>query len=150
MSLPPLLKNGGQLAIDVYKKTFAATWLSTKYYMRPFIRDIEPKKLYALIQKYIDFMWPLALLLARIPKISHAINSRLLISEYTRYGFSGDMLKEMAYLDTFDMLSPRYDKPQTMRIVQNWFKEAGLTGIDVSYGYNGIVGLGKYYRNKKT
>ncbi len=147
MALPPLLKQDGELAIDAYKKTFLATWLSTKYYVRPFTRHMEPRHLYALIQKYIDFMWPLALLLARIPKISHAINSRLLIAEYSRYGFAEDMLKEMAYLDSFDMLAPKYDSPQTIGTIQTWFKEAGLTEIDVSYGYNGIVGLGKYCHN---
>ena len=142
MSLPPLLKNGGQLAIDVYKKTFTATWLSTKYYVRPLTRNMEPVLLYKRIQKYINFMWPLALLLGRIPRIGHAINNRLLIAEYSVYGFSGDMLKEMAYLDTFDMLAPMYDRPQTIGTVQAWFKEASLTEIDVSYGCNGIVGLG--------
>ena len=53
------------------------------------------------------------------------------------------MLKEMAYLDTFDMLSPKYDKPQTKNTIMNWFEEARLENCDVSYGYNGIVGRGK-------
>ncbi len=143
MSLPPLLKQGGKLAIDVYKKTFIATCLSTKYYVRPFTKNMEPQRLYSMIQKYINLMWPLALLLGRIPRIGHAINSRLLIAEYSRYGFSGDMLKEMAYLDTFDMLAPKYDSPQTIGTVKSWFKEAGLKEIDISYGYNGIVGMGR-------
>ena len=150
MSLPPLLKHGGELAIDVYKKTFVATWLSTKYYVRPLTRNMESHSLYEMIKKYINFMWPLALLLASIQRIGHAINSRLLIAEYSRYGLSGDMLKEMAYLDTFDMLAPKYDRPQTIETIQTWFKEAALTEINVSYGYNGIIGLGKYYHNAKT
>ena len=144
MQLPLFLTQGGELAIDVYKKTFIATWLSTKYYVRQLTRNIEPKRLYAMIQKYINFMWPIALLFARNRRFGHAINSRLLIAEYSRYGFSEDIRKEMAYLDSFDMLAPKYDSPQTIGTVQTWFKDAGLTDIIVSYGYNGIIGRGKY------
>ena len=53
------------------------------------------------------------------------------------------MLKEWAYLDTFDMLAPRYDIPQTLRTVRGWFSEAGLTEVEVEFGYNGIQGRGK-------
>ena len=147
MALPPHLKCGGELSIDIYKKTFISTWLSTKYYVRPITRGMKPQRLYKIIQKYINLMWPLALVLARIPRLGHAINSRLLIAEYTKYGFSGDILKEMAYLDTFDMLAPKYDRPQTIGTVISWFKEAGMKEISIWYGYNGIVGLGRYCYN---
>ena len=143
MTLPPFLKQDGKLAIDLYKKTFLATWLSTKYYVRPFTRNMDPQILYTMIQKYIDYMWPLAELFARIPYIGYAINNRLLIAECSRYGFSGEILKEMAYLDTFDMLAPKYDRPQTIGTVWAWFQEAGMKDVNVSFGYNGIVGLGR-------
>lgn len=54
-----------------------------------------------------------------------------------------DILKEWAILDTFDMLSPTYDKPQTIETVKQWFNDADLSNIDVHYGYNGIEGRGK-------
>ncbi len=143
MSLPAFLKPGGELVVDIYKKTIPATLLSTKYYVRPFLWKKDPSRLYKLVKNYVDLMWPLVSLIAKIPKFGVAINSRLLVAEYTNYGFSGEMLKEMAYLDTFDMLSPKYDKPQTMNTIMNWFEEARLENFDVSYGYNGIVGRGK-------
>ena len=103
----------------------------------------DPSQLYKLVKNYVDLMWPLVLLIAKLPKFGMAINSRLLVAEYSNYGFCREMLKEMAYLDTFDMLSPEYDKPQTKKTVLSWFKEARLENIEVSYGYNGIVGRGK-------
>jgi hypothetical protein len=58
------------------------------------------------------------------------------------YPLLDDVLKEWAILDTFDMLSPRYDNPQTIDNVREWFERAGLLDIDVHYGYNGIEGRG--------
>src|SRR5207248_3605674 len=34
LALPPMLKPGGELVVDVYKKTFFRTCLATKYYAR--------------------------------------------------------------------------------------------------------------------
>jgi hypothetical protein len=53
------------------------------------------------------------------------------------------MLREWAILDTFDMLSPRYDAPQTLENVREWFRVAGLDAVEVEIGYNGIEGRGK-------
>jgi hypothetical protein len=58
-------------------------------------------------------------------------------------GLRGNILKEWAYLDIFDMLAPRYDSPQTIDTLQKWFQEAGMADVVVHYGYNGIEGRGK-------
>ena len=143
MSLPAFLKPEGQLVVDIYKKTIVSTLFSTKYYVRPFLCKKNPKQLYKFVKMYVDLMWPFVSLIAKIPKFGKGINSRLLVAEYSNYGLCHEMLKEMAYLDTFDMLSPEYDTPQTKKTIMSWFKEARLENIDVSYGYNGIVGRGK-------
>ena len=49
-----------------------------------------------------------------------------------------DMLKEWAYLDTFDWFSPAFDKPQTLSRFRKWHQNAKLNNVDVHYGYNGI------------
>ena len=51
--------------------------------------------------------------------------------------------RELAELDTFDMLAPAYDRPQTLRAVRSWFAEAGLVEVEVEPGYNGIQGRGR-------
>ncbi len=56
--------------------------------------------------------------------------------------FSYEQLMEWSILDTFDKLSPKYDKPQRINTIRKWFKEAGLKKIEVCYGPNGINGKG--------
>jgi hypothetical protein len=47
-----------------------------------------------------------------------------------------------AILDTFDALASRYDKPQTLNDINDWFLKAGLLDVRVEPGSNGIVGNG--------
>jgi len=143
LALPPMLKPNGELVVDVYKKTFFRTYLATKYYARRLTGNIEPVHLYQLTRRWIDFMWPISRLISKIPLIGPSINWRLLIPDYSPLGLQGSILKEWAYLDAFDMLSPRYDAPQTIKTLSYWFQEAGMTDIVVRYGYTGIVGCGK-------
>lgn len=142
-SLPPLLKPGGMIVADVYKKTFVKHVLGTKYWVRPFTRNMPPDKLYKNIQRYVDFMWPVASVLRHVPKVGTPLNWRLLIGDYTNEGVPAAKLKEWAYLDTFDMLSPKYDYPQTLQAFRSWFEESQLVEIDVRYGYNGVQGRGR-------
>jgi SAM-dependent methyltransferase len=142
-ALPPMLKPGGRMAIDVYKKTFLLTILSTKNYVRWLTRRMDPEPLYRLTRSWVDLMWPICTIIRKIPRFGPTINWLLLVADYSRTGLSGNMLKEWAYLDTFDMLSPRYDSPQTISTVRRWFAEAGLVEVDVQSGYNGIEGRGR-------
>ena len=141
MCLPKYLKKGGSLVIDVYKKV-PSIYFSLKYYVRPFTKRIPPRILYPMVKRYIDFMWPLAGLFRKISKHGKNINWALLIADYSKYGLEENILKEWAYLDTFDMLSPVYDYPQTLATVKRWVKGAKLVNVEVKYGYNGIEAKG--------
>jgi SAM-dependent methyltransferase len=136
------LKPDGVIASDIYVKDIRHWLLQTKYWVRPFIKKDNPRKLYETTKKYVDFLWPLARVIRRLPGIGYAINWRLLVADYSKVLPNADdtILKEWAYLDTFDMLSPVYDKPQTLRTFKRWHEAAGLTDIDVLYGFNGIEG----------
>jgi SAM-dependent methyltransferase len=139
-ALPAMLKPGGHLVADIYKATLFRAFLHTKYYVRPITRRIPPERLYRLVQRYVDAMWPFCAAIRRVPRIGYAINWRLLVADYSFLGLQGDILKEWAYLDTFDMLAPRYDRPQTLDGFRQWFVEAGLSDIAVEYTPHGIVG----------
>lgn len=146
--LPRYLKPGGRLAADVYKlgssvRGLIGRCVPSKYWVRPFTKNMPAEKLYARCEAYIHFMWPLARVFSKIPKIGRWLNWRLVIADYRGvYDLSEEMLKEWAVLDTFDMLSPAYDYPQTIETFTRWFQEAGLKEIEVHYGYNGIEGRG--------
>jgi len=143
LALPLMLKPGGELVADVYKKTFFRAVLQTKYYVRPLTRNIAPERLYRLTKRWVNLMWPLSAMIRKIPRFGPSINWRLLVADYSGCGLKGNLLKEWAYLDTFDMLAPRYDSPQTISTMQQWFAETDLVEVEVRYGYNGIEGRGK-------
>jgi ubiquinone/menaquinone biosynthesis C-methylase UbiE/uncharacterized protein YbaR (Trm112 family) len=141
-ALPKVLKPGGALCADIYKVSFWRTIAQTKYWVRPFTRHMNPDRLYACVQRWVDFMWPLATIIRRLPK-GYAINWRLLVADYSFLGLQGQMLKEWSYLDTFDMLSPRYDRPATRETFRQWAVRANLTDIDAYYSPHGVVLRGR-------
>lgn len=138
------LKPGGRLASDIYVKNLGRWLLQPKYWVRPFTRRMAPQELYDAVKKYVDWMWPIARIVRKLPVIGPTLNWKLLIADYSRQlpDADGTTLKEWAYLDTFDMLSPMYDKPATLRTFRRWHEEAGLIDVDVRYGFNGVEGRG--------
>jgi SAM-dependent methyltransferase len=138
------LKPGGSVASDIYVRSIGRWLLQPKYWIRPFVRGIPPARLYGAVKRYVDLMWPLARLLRRVPRVGVTLNWKLLVADYSRElpGAEDATLKQWAYLDTFDMLSPAYDIPVTRRTFRRWHAQGGLVGIDVDYGFNGLVGRG--------
>jgi hypothetical protein len=61
------------------------------------------------------------------------------------YDAPDDTLRVLAELDTFDMLSPMYDRPQTISEVRRWFRDAALTDV-VRPGHNGIEARDRRHR----
>ena len=137
-ALPRPLKPGGLLCADIYKFTVFRTILQTKYWVRPFTRRMNPEKLYARVVRWVDFMWPLASVIRKLPK-GYAINWRLLIADHSYAGIVGQQAKEFSYLDTFDMLAPAYDRPATMGTFRSWGERAGLKDIEVEYSTHGLT-----------
>lgn len=134
------VRPGGRIAADIYKLTIL-TLFKTKYWIRPLTRQLNKEKLYKFCHAYVDMLWPIAKLNRKLfPKIGRKINWQLLIPDYSQHDLDDTGLKEWAYLDIFDMLSPAYDKPKTLATFKNWFERYGFTDIDVHYGYNGIEG----------
>ncbi|MEW6304438.1 MAG: methyltransferase domain-containing protein [Verrucomicrobiota bacterium] len=146
LTLPMFLKPGGRLAADVYKRAsylrgILSRLVPSKYWVRPFTRGKPAETLYPKTKAYIEAMWPLATFLGKIPKFGRWLNWRLVIADYRgMYDLPEEVFKEWAILDTFDMLSPAYDYPQTIETFKAWFEKAGLRDIEVHYGYNGIEG----------
>jgi ubiquinone/menaquinone biosynthesis C-methylase UbiE/uncharacterized protein YbaR (Trm112 family) len=137
-ALPRVLKSHGFLCADIYKVSLLRTVLQTKYWIRPFTRNMNPDLLYANVRAWVDFMWPLAKAIRKLPK-GYAINWRLLVADYSFLGLEGEMLKEWSYLDTFDMLAPRYDRPATLSTLRKWANNVGLVDIDAEYTPHGVV-----------
>lgn len=137
------LKPGGQVASDIYAKIGLLSPLVPKYLARMLTTRMDPEKLYGFVKWYVTKMWPAVKWMRKLPRGQY-MSLRLLIPDYVRaYPDIPDaILREWSILDSFDMLSPTYDQPQTIEVFKEWHKEAGLEEIDVHYGYNGIEGRG--------
>jgi len=138
-SLVSFVKPGGEIVIDVYKKTISS-FFQWKYLLRPILKRCPSKILYRGIRASVAILLPLAIAAG---KVFGSLGARLFpISSYPRLGLPYALHKEWSILDTFDMYSPTYDFPQTLRSVRRWLEEAGLQVLHVEFGANGIVARG--------
>ncbi len=132
------LRPGGDLVADIYAKTVPRYIFSPKYWIRPLTRRVPPWTLYRLTSRYVDFVWPLARQLRRVPKLGKALNWRLLIGDYSDVIGDDRVLRDWARLDTFDMLAPRYDKPIRLGTAQRWCDQLSLVSVEVRRRYSRV------------
>lgn len=134
------LKEGGQIAIDVYSKNWK-TYFLTKYWVRFYTKKMDKKKLLKIIEWYVPKWFPLSSLLLKIPFFGKFLAQIVPISNYSNIytQLSKSELIQWAILDTFDMLSPEFDNPQSLNTLRSWVKESGLKTIYCGKGNNGYV-----------
>ncbi len=130
-ALPAMLAPGGRLCVDVYWKR-VRTMLHTKYLLRPLTKRLPPKQLFGALRHAVPVLLTVSQQLGRIPLAGRVLKRLIPVADYTGiYPLSDRQLQEFALLDTFDMLAPRYDNPQTSRMVRHWFDSAGLEGVEI-------------------
>jgi len=129
--LPPVLAKKGHLCVDVYWKRFI-TIMHSKYLFRLFTTSISNKKLFLLLQKTVPTMLRMSIFLSKIPLVGVILKRLLPVANYNKiYELSEQQLQEWALLDTFDMLSPKYDNPQTKKKMLKYMKESGISNIEI-------------------
>lgn len=104
---------------------------------------MEPTRLLKMVEKWVPVLLPISTFIGRIPFIG--LKMRYLIPVVNYDGISSltnVQIREWAILDTFDMLSPVYDQPQSAETLHSWLKEAGMTDIKVFHP-GPLVGLGR-------
>jgi SAM-dependent methyltransferase len=138
-SLASRVKAGGQLVIDVYAKSLASR-LHWRFLLRRFTKRMKRERLYALVERWTPPLIPVS---SRARKLFGRFGSRLLpISEFSHLGLPPHINRDWAILDTFDMLSPEFDLPQSHATVRSWFESEGFRNVEVFRGLNGIVARG--------
>jgi SAM-dependent methyltransferase len=141
-ALPPMVASGGRLCADFYWKRIR-TMLHTKYLLRPITKRVPQQKLFKLLQTVVPLLLPVSQHLGRIPVVGRLLKRIVPIADYTGiYPLSAHQIKEWALLDTFDMLAPEYDNPQTPARVRLWLEVAGLVGVEVFHAGH-LVGRGR-------
>ncbi|AXO13641.1 class I SAM-dependent methyltransferase [Thalassospira indica] len=141
-ALPPMVEDGGYLCADFYWNRFR-TLMNPKYLLRPFTKRLDQKLLFGWLERNIPTLLRMSQTLGRIPLLGRFLKRLVPVVDYTGiYDLSQKQLEEWALLDTFDMLAPAYDKPQSARTITKWFKEKGLKDIEV-FHWGHLVGRGK-------
>ncbi|MDD4554678.1 MAG: methyltransferase domain-containing protein [Bacteroidales bacterium] len=148
-ALPPMVKAGGKLCIDFYWKRLR-TMLNTKYLLRPITKRVPKCKLFNYLERTVPVLLIISQGIGTIPIIGRILKRIVPVADYTGiYPLSSQQLKEWALLDTFDMMAPEYDNPQTIKTILRWMNDAGLDEIQVLHEGH-LVGRGRKLKKIRT
>ncbi|MEW5858710.1 MAG: methyltransferase domain-containing protein [Cyanobacteriota bacterium] len=141
-ALPSQLKPGGYIAVDVYQAGLR-NLLHSKYWFRHLTTRIPRSNLFQSIERSMPFVLPISRGLGRIPAVGNLLKRFIPVANYEGiYPLNEEQLHEWAVLDTFDMLSPTYDNPQTPQTLHSWLTGVGLEEIEVGK-FAHLVGRGR-------
>ncbi|MGO9514261.1 MAG: methyltransferase domain-containing protein [Steroidobacteraceae bacterium] len=130
-ALPPMVARGGKLCVDFYGRRFG-TLLHSKYLLRPVTKRLPKERLLRTLEGAVPVMLPVSRAVGSIPLVGRMLKRLVPVVNYQGvYPLTSQQIKEWALLDTFDMLAPQYDQPQTARTVRQWLQDAGLSAIEV-------------------
>jgi SAM-dependent methyltransferase len=129
------LKFGGELTLTFYENSSWHVKLYSKYLVRPITKRIPPKSLLKILVT-TSFIWfPMSSWLFKLPQpLSRIFRFLIPIANYVEYEYKSrqDALNE-AILDTFDMLSPAYDRPIKKSTVLRWIASSGVEMLQISH-----------------
>lgn len=138
-SLARTVRSGGSLCVDAYERRLLSV-LHWRYLLRPFTRRMDREALYRWTERLTP---PLVRPAAFLRRVGGRVGARALpISEFSHLGLPHETNVQWAILDTFDMLSPAYDFPQSLASVRSWFETCGFREVQVFRGPNGVIGRG--------
>lgn len=145
-SLAHFLKPRGELAVDCYLKEPLKDIFKLKYLFRPLFKWWKASWLFVFCSLVISAAYDSKLFFVKIPIIGRFISGLIPIGPLN-YGqghyFCADRIKEIKTLSMFDMLSPKYDRPQKISNFRLWMESAGLEILELTTGYNGINARGR-------
>jgi len=129
-SLPMPLKPGGRFALTAYECRRWWTRLYAKYLLRPVTRRMNKRVLLLIIHVLMPVLFPLTEVLFRLPLVGRVFRFVIPVANYVdEPALSLRQRYQWAVLDTFDMLSPQFDVPQTETNVRATLSSAGVGEI---------------------
>lgn len=129
-SLPRVLKAGGKLAVTIYERK-AATLLNGKYLVRPLTRRLNHRVLLGLIRGIMPVGFAATEVLFRLPLLGRAAEFAIPLANYVNDPeLSWRQRYQWAIMDTFDMLSPRFDQPQRESDVRRLLEAEGMVEVE--------------------
>jgi ubiquinone/menaquinone biosynthesis C-methylase UbiE len=128
-----VLRPQGELVITFYEKKGFKTLLYSKYIWRPLTRKVKPETLLKIITTTAFCWFPITKFLFTLPSpIGKIIQFIVPVANYVNYKYENkqDAIDE-AILDTFDMLSPKHDRPFSKSEIRAWVSELGQESIEL-------------------
>jgi uncharacterized protein YbaR (Trm112 family) len=131
LSLPPMLRAGGRLAVDLYPKTgLEPLW--PKYWLRPLTKRMDEVRLLKVVRALTPSLLGVSDLIGRVPVVGRRLRYLVPVVNYRGLQpLTDEQLVEFGVLDTFDMLAPAHDHPQTTETLARWFGETSLVDVEV-------------------
>lgn len=123
------LKVGGEITLTFYENSsWHVLWYS-KYVVRPFTKRLPKAILLKVIEKTSPIWFPLTSFLFSLPgNLSRGFRFLIPVANYVEYKYANPKIaRDEAILDTFDMLSPSYDKPIKKSEIHSWVTDSGIT-----------------------
>lgn len=149
-ALVPQVTPGGRLAVDVYPRMFRnVMW--PKYWLRPLTKRMSDRVLLDLVARFAPTLLSMSRVVARIPRVGPFLRYLIPVANYEgTYALTPSQLREWAVLDTFDMLAPEHDHPQSERTLRRWFSRDELVDVEV-FRHGHIIGrASKRVRNSQS
>ncbi len=150
LSLTPLLKPAGEIAIDCYianidrKLNFQE---KVTQWLRRYTVRVQPTRLMRMVQMIVPIALPIKIALRHYFPLGRKLNMLIPIGYAAAWKKDWKLpysrMVEWSILETYDGYAPQNDKAQSLEQVQKWFGVAGLTSIQVKAGANGINGTGR-------
>ena len=123
------LKVGGEITLTFYENSsWHVLWYS-KYVVRPLTKRLPKAILLKVIEKTSPIWFPLTSFLFSLPgNLSRGFRFLIPVANYVEYKYANPKIaRDEAILDTFDMLSPSYDKPIKKSEIHSWVTDSGIT-----------------------
>ncbi len=128
-ALPDVLRPGGRIAVTIYERK-RWTPLNAKYLLRPLTKRLDKRRLLSAIEGAMPLLFRLTEVTFRLPVVGRWFRFAIPVANYTgERQLSRRQRYDWAILDTFDMLSPHYDQPQTEAEVERALSAAGVVEI---------------------
>jgi SAM-dependent methyltransferase len=127
--LPTVVKPGGQIAVTIYeRKRFSL--LYSKYLLRPFTTRLDKGALLRWIEAAMPVAFPVTEVLFRVPVLKRYFRFAIPVANYPE---ARELTLRQRYrwaiLDTFDMLAPEFDQPQTQGEVEEALRRGGAVAL---------------------
>jgi SAM-dependent methyltransferase len=124
------LRPGGRFCIDVYAAVAAYPHL--RQLLRPATKRIPPHKLYAVVESVTPQLLPLSNRLGSVPRVGGLLTRLVPVANHRHLGLTDSAtMRVWSILDTFDWLSPQFERPQSRRRLERWCRDLRLTEFTI-------------------